>query len=61
MIRAVKSSLDVPLMIGGGIRTVEAVNKACKAGADIVVVGNVLEQDISLLSDFYKAVKSFSK
>ncbi|WP_430815810.1 geranylgeranylglyceryl/heptaprenylglyceryl phosphate synthase [Carboxylicivirga sp. RSCT41] len=61
MIQAVKSSLDVPLMIGGGIRSVEAVKKACKAGADIVVVGNVLEQDISLLTDFYKAVKSFDQ
>ncbi len=59
MIQAVKASLDIPLMVGGGLRSVEAVKKACKAGADIVVVGNVLEQDISLLADFYNAVKSF--
>ncbi|MCG8580327.1 MAG: geranylgeranylglyceryl/heptaprenylglyceryl phosphate synthase [Bacteroidales bacterium] len=61
MIQAVKSSLDIPLMIGGGIRSVEAVGKACKAGADIVVVGNVLEQDISLLADFNNAVISFNQ
>lgn len=61
MIQAVKSSIEVPLMIGGGIRTVESIEKACKAGADIIVVGNVLEQDITLLTDFYNAVKSFTE
>ncbi|MCU4154807.1 geranylgeranylglyceryl/heptaprenylglyceryl phosphate synthase [Carboxylicivirga sp. A043] len=60
MIKAVKSALDIPLMIGGGIRSVDAVKRACKAGADIIVVGNVLEQDISLLADFYNAVKSIN-
>ncbi|MBK3518167.1 geranylgeranylglyceryl/heptaprenylglyceryl phosphate synthase [Carboxylicivirga marina] len=61
MINAVKEAIDIPLMVGGGIRTEEGVRKACKAGADIVVVGNILEQDMSLLTGFYNAVKSFTE
>lgn len=58
MVSAVKKQIDIPLMIGGGLRTVESLTQACRAGADIIVVGNVLEQNLSLLADFYAAVKS---
>ena len=58
MVSAVKAQIDIPLMIGGGLRTVETIKQACKAGADIIVVGNALEQDLALLTDFYNAVKS---
>jgi len=58
MVSAVKKQIDIPLMIGGGLRTVESIKLACKAGADIIVVGNALEQDLCLLADFYTAVKA---
>jgi len=58
MITAVKEQIDTPLMIGGGLRTVASIKQACRAGADIIVIGNALEQDLSLLSEFYAAVKS---
>ncbi len=58
MISTVRKQLDIPLMIGGGLRTVESIKRACKAGADIIVVGNVLEQDLSLLIDFCSVVKA---
>ncbi|MDO5853254.1 MAG: geranylgeranylglyceryl/heptaprenylglyceryl phosphate synthase [Thermoplasmata archaeon] len=44
MIRAIKSSISIPLIIGGGIRTPEAAAAAREAGADIVVTGTLLEQ-----------------
>lgn len=44
MIRAVKDAIDIPLIIGGGIRTPEAARVAHDAGADIVVTGTLLEQ-----------------
>jgi phosphoglycerol geranylgeranyltransferase len=43
MIRAVKKCLDVPLIVGGGIRTREQAAAAAQAGADIIVTGNLLE------------------
>ncbi len=39
-----QKTIDVPLIVGGGIRTPEAAHAAAKAGADIVVIGNHLEK-----------------
>jgi phosphoglycerol geranylgeranyltransferase len=43
MIRTVKSLIDIPLIVGGGIRTKELAIVAASAGADIIVTGNVTE------------------
>jgi phosphoglycerol geranylgeranyltransferase len=45
MIRMVKSQIDIPLIVGGGIRTGEQARNAVAAGADLVVTGTVIEQD----------------
>lgn len=60
MISAVKQQLSIPLMIGGGLNTTAKVEQACKAGADIIVVGNALEKNLSLLQDFHAAIKLFN-
>ena len=43
-ISAVKKVVSIPVIVGGGIRTPELAEKAVKAGADIVVTGNILEE-----------------
>jgi phosphoglycerol geranylgeranyltransferase len=43
MIRAVKSYIDIPLVVGGGIKSNESALAAVTAGADIIVTGNVVE------------------
>jgi phosphoglycerol geranylgeranyltransferase len=43
MIRAVKSCIDVPLIIGGGIKSRAQALAAASAGANIIVTGNVVE------------------
>jgi phosphoglycerol geranylgeranyltransferase len=43
MIKTVKKYLDVPLIVGGGIRTREQAATAAQAGADIIVTGNLIE------------------
>ena len=43
MIHAVKQAIDVPLIVGGGIRTKELAISAVSAGADIIVTGNITE------------------
>ena len=45
MVRMVKSQLDIPLIVGGGIKTGEQAKKAVAAGADIIVTGTVIEQN----------------
>lgn len=57
MITAVKKSLDIPLMIGGGLNTSQKVANACQAGADIVVIGNALEKDLGLMQEFASIVR----
>jgi phosphoglycerol geranylgeranyltransferase len=43
MIRAVKRQIDVPLIVGGGIRSREQALTVASAGADIIVTGNIVE------------------
>ncbi len=51
MIEAVKARVNLPLIIGGGIKTIEGVESAFEAGADLVVIGNKIEEDINFLLD----------
>jgi len=44
LVKAVKTVTNLPLIVGGGIRTGEQVKDIVKAGASIVVTGNVLEE-----------------
>ncbi len=57
MIEAVSSAVGVPLITGGGIRTPEKVAANLEAGADLVVVGNAIEQDAGLIREMAAAVK----
>jgi phosphoglycerol geranylgeranyltransferase len=57
MIRAVKDALDIPLIVGGGIRTPALAARVAKAGADILVTGTVVEQATDVLREIIAAVK----
>jgi phosphoglycerol geranylgeranyltransferase len=59
MIKQVKSNIKIPLIVGGGLRTVEHLSNACDNGADIIVVGNILEQSVDIVSEFSKIVHCF--
>ena len=56
MINKVKQTIEIPLIVGGGINTPEKAANAAKAGADIIVVGNALEKSIDNLQEFADAV-----
>lgn len=58
MIEAVAKSIDTPLIIGGGITQPEKAYLNCKAGADVIVVGNAIEKDPSLIREMSNAVHS---
>jgi phosphoglycerol geranylgeranyltransferase len=59
MVSNVKKNVTIPLVVGGGIRTPEKAFEICEAGADMIVIGNALEKDRSMLSEFSSAVHSF--
>ena len=54
VIRSVRSHLSVPLIVGGGICTPQAMLDAFDAGADIVVIGNHFEQTPDEIVDFIR-------
>lgn len=56
MIATVKSYINVPLVVGGGIRNPKMAQNASNAGADVIVVGNVLEKDPMLIADIADAL-----
>ena len=58
MIKKVKESISIPLIVGGGIRTPEQALAGCKAGADMIVVGNAIENDYSCLIEIAHAIHS---
>ena len=58
MIRKVAGCIDVPLIIGGGILNAEKAYLNCKAGADVIVVGNAIEKDSRLIKEIASAVHS---
>ena len=61
MIKAVKKSVSIPLIVGGGIRSSEQAEQICMAGADIIVVGNALEETPGLLMEISLAVHGVNK
>ena len=54
IIHAVRAQLSVPLIVGGGITTPEAMLHAFEAGADIVVIGNHFEQNPDEIDEFVR-------
>lgn len=60
MIDAVSSATQVPLIVGGGIRTPEKALANAKAGADVIVVGDAIEKNPSLVLEMAEAVHSVS-
>jgi len=44
MVARVKREIQVPLIVGGGIRTVAGAKEILDAGADVIVTGTLVEQ-----------------
>ena len=49
IIQEVSSKLQIPLIVGGGIRSKKQLNEAYKAGADLVVIGTAFEENEAFL------------
>lgn len=58
MIETVAKSISIPLIIGGGIKDPEKAYLNCKAGADVIVIGNAIEKDETLIKEVASAIHS---
>ena len=54
IIKTVSNRLKIPLIVGGGIRSIEEAQEKWSAGANVVVIGTAIEKNLSLLEDFAK-------
>ncbi|QJW91990.1 geranylgeranylglyceryl/heptaprenylglyceryl phosphate synthase [Spirosoma taeanense] len=61
MIAAVREVVDTPIIVGGGINSGEKAYNALKAGADLIVVGNGIEQNPELLPELSAVIREFNQ
>jgi phosphoglycerol geranylgeranyltransferase len=60
-ISAVKNSIDIPLIIAGGARSIQDISAVAKAGADIVQVGTLIQSSKDIKRTVMKAVEALRK
>ena len=60
MIEKVAHSIEIPLIVGGGITTPEKAYRNCRAGADVLVIGNAIEKDPSLIKEMGAAIHALT-
>lgn len=56
LIRLLKKHIHLPLLVGGGVCSAKQVRLLISAGADLVVVGNALEKNVSLILELISVV-----
>ena len=54
MIQKVTQSVEIPVIVGGGIRTKEGIENAYNSGATMVVIGTAFEND----SEFFNQIEN---
>lgn len=60
MVNTVAKGIDIPLIVGGGIRSLESIESMWNSGANLVVIGNALEDVKHPLGASLKARRSSS-
>lgn len=60
MVMAVKESIEVPLIVGGGIRTGETAYETWASGADIITIGNAAETHPEVILEMAEAKKELN-
>jgi phosphoglycerol geranylgeranyltransferase len=57
----IEQNINIPVIVGGGLRSPEQVSEVAKAGADIIVIGTAFEQNSGLVSEMADAMHKASK
>src|SRR4051812_43520438 len=59
LLKEVRKNISAPIIAGGGIDSAEKAFALCKAGADMVVVGNAIEKNSALVPQICKVIRSY--
>jgi len=57
MVKEVRDSISIPLIIGGGIRDGETARRKVEEGADIIVTGTAVEENIEVVGEIIREIK----
>lgn len=57
MLRRVREQVNIPMIVGGGIKTAEQAYQAWVSGADVVVIGNAIEKDYKIIEELVAAAQ----
>jgi phosphoglycerol geranylgeranyltransferase len=57
MISAVRQAVEIPIIVGGGLRDSDQAKVAFEAGADVVVIGTAIERNPDSLREFTGALR----
>ncbi|MEM2188114.1 MAG: geranylgeranylglyceryl/heptaprenylglyceryl phosphate synthase [Thermoproteota archaeon] len=61
IIHAVANTVDIPVIVGGGIRDITQVNEIIKAGASVIVTGTLAEQNPNMLESLITYIRGFRR
>ena len=56
MVKKVKENITIPLIIGGGIRTIKDAQEIIGAGADYVVLGSIIEKSKEQFKEIVRSI-----
>jgi len=59
IINEVKKCINLPIIVGGGLKDTKTLTNILEAGADMVVVGNAIENEKKILEKLIKTTKNF--
>ncbi len=60
LITYVKQGINLPLIVGGGITSLQELKECYDAGADIVVIGNYFERQPAKIPDFVALAEEYA-
>jgi len=61
MINMVRKSVNLPLIVGGGIDNAHKADRAYESGADVIVIGNGIEKDPTLLVEVAELTSRYNQ
>jgi len=61
MINMVRKAVDIPLIVGGGINNAHKAARAYESGADMIVIGNGIEKNPTLLVEVAELTNRYNQ
>ncbi|MCU0445486.1 MAG: geranylgeranylglyceryl/heptaprenylglyceryl phosphate synthase [Microscillaceae bacterium] len=61
MVNMISKSVDIPLLVGGGIKSAVQAIEILESGADVIVIGNAIESNPQLLPEVAEKIKNLNE